>query len=64
MFYKKYIIEVKIDKPASMEKLQIYDFETVLSLFSVSYKEIIQVEVEQDLVFLLVREKNDHLTVY
>ena len=63
-FFKRYVIEVKLEKATDMEKIEIYDFDSKLSIHQATYKEIIQVEAESDILFLLVREKNEKLVVY
>ncbi len=47
-----------------MDKIQIYDFDNKLSLFNASYREIHQIEVEKDAIFMRVLEKSGKPAVY
>ena len=41
-----------------MDKIQIYDFDTKLSLFNASYNQIFEIEVEKDAIFMQVIDRN------
>ena len=62
-FYKSYIIEVKSEKQ-DQERIQIYDFDNKIILFSINYKEIVQVETEDGAIYMQVKDKDGRSTIY
>ena len=62
-FYKSYIIEVKTER-TDQERIQIYDFDNKIILFSIIYKEIVQVETEDGAIYMQVKDKDGRSAIH
>lgn len=62
-FYRNYIIEVKAERQ-DQDRIQIYDFDNKIILFSVNYKEIVQVETEDGAIYMQVKDRDGRSSIH